>query len=287
MVGATISDNDLRKAAMKRSPNSNKYSNGRILLIGGSSFYYGAPVLALDSAYQSLAALRVGAGYVKAFVPEKILQTARSLSPNTIIAQLGKDRIIFNDAIKEEIDKADVLVIGMGIGTKSAAPACRIIKYAISRSKKVIADADAIGIMKDIKIQGQGDALITPHEGEFERFTGAKPPEELGRRVDAVRAAAKKHNLKIVLKGHHTIVTDGKSVRINVAKSAALATMGTGDVLSGIIAGYAAIGNGMFVSAVAGVYLHSRIGDILYKEKGNHIIATDVIEKIPLLLRKY
>ncbi len=287
MTRITISDNDLRKAARKRSLNSNKYSNGRILVIGGSSFYYGAPVLALDSAYQSLAALRAGAGYVKAFVPEKILQTARSLSPNTIIGELGKDRIIFNDTIKVEIEKADVLVIGMGIGPNSAAPARRIIEHALRHSKKVIADADAIGIVRDIKIHGQGNVLITPHEGEFAGFAGTKPPDGLGSRVDAVRLAAKKHNLAIVLKGHNTIVTDGKMVRINTAKSAALATMGTGDVLSGIIAGYAAIGNDLFSSAVAAVYLHSRIGDILYKEKGNHIIATDLIERIPQFLRKY
>jgi ADP-dependent NAD(P)H-hydrate dehydratase / NAD(P)H-hydrate epimerase len=114
-----INDDDLRLASRQRDELSNKYSNGRILIIGGSSSYYGAPVLALDSAYQSLAALRVGSGYVKAYVPKSILQSARSLSPNTIIEPLGDKSILFNQEIKEEVEKADVILLGMGLGAKS------------------------------------------------------------------------------------------------------------------------------------------------------------------------
>lgn len=282
-----ITERDLRSASRKRHDFSNKYSNGKVLIIGGSSFYYGAPVLTLDSAYNSLAALRVGAGYVKAFVPSAILQTARTLSPNTIIQELGKDRIIFNNTIKDEIEKADVIIIGMGLGPKSKPTAKKIIEYALSKSKKIIADADAIDAVKDLKITERGSVIITPHEGEFYRFSAVKPSNDLISRVKVTADIAKKHNLIAVLKGHNTIITDGSQTKINRAKSAALATMGTGDVLSGIIGGYAAIGNGLFESAVAGVYLHSVLGEILYKEKGNHIIATDIIERISGTLKKF
>ncbi len=288
MSKSMINESDLRLASPKRGKFSNKYENGRLLIIGGSSFYYGAPVLALDSAYQSLAALRIGAGFAKAFVPAKILQTARSLSPNTIIDELGTDRIIFNERIKEEIEKTDVLLIGMGLGPNCAAPARRIIEDALKQSKRIIVDADAIAVIGDIKVRKQGSVLMTPHEGDFHRFTGQKlQSNDLAARVQAASFAAKNHNIIVVLKGHHTIVTDGRQTRINEAKEAALATMGTGDVLSGMIGGYAAACNDLFASAVAGVYLHSKIGDTLYKEMGNHIIATDVIEKISEMIKKY
>lgn len=276
----------MKEISQKRSLFSNKYSNGRILVIGGSSSYYGAPVLSINSACQSLAALRVGAGYVKAFVPLSILKTARSLSPNTVIQQLGKDTIQFNAAIKAEIGKADVVLIGMGTGSRSQAASGKIIAYALQRGKNVIVDADAIPAVKRLKVKGK--LLITPHDGEFKRLTGINVSQKnLKQRAATAANAAKQYNCIVVLKGHDTITTDGKRTKVNKAKSAALATMGSGDVLSGIIAGYAATGNDLFKSAAAGVYVHLKIGDMLYKTKGNHIIATDIIESIPRLLKKF
>ena len=278
---------ELKLASKKRSLFSNKYSNGRLLIIGGSSSFYGAPILSFGAAYQSLAALRVGSGYTMAFVPQKILETARSLSPNTIIRGLGKDTIVFNADLKRAIGNADVVLIGMGIGHKAVAQAKRIIEYSLSRSKKVIADADAIEAVKLIRVKKPWQLLITPHDGEFYRLTGKKVgSKKLKARIASAKSAARKMNALIVLKGHQTIITDGTKVKLSNAKTAVLATMGTGDVLSGIIAGYAAIGNDLFRAAAAGVYLHSKIGDMLYKEKGNHIIATDVIAKIPEALKR-
>lgn len=272
----------------KRGLFSNKYSNGRILVIGGNSSYYGAPVLALNSAYQCLAALRTGAGYAKAFVPASILDTARSLSPNTIIQPLGRKEIEFNSTIKAEIQKADVIIIGMGTGQGSSKASEKTISYAIEMGKKVIADADAIYQVRKLKVKARDRLAITPHDGEFYRLTGTRPSQkDLKQRTETAVSAARKYNCIVVLKGHYTIITDGKRTRVNRAKTAALATMGTGDVLSGIIGGFAATRNDLFEAAAAGVYLHSRIGDILYKEKGNHIIATDLIERIPQMLKKH
>ena len=91
----------------------------------------------------------------------------------------------------------------------------------------------------------------------------------------------------MLLKGHETVVTDGKRTKIIRAKSSALAVMGTGDVLSGMIGAYAAKNNDLFVAGVAGAYLHAMIGDALYKEKGNHILASDVVDGIPKILKKF
>ncbi len=283
-----IHKSDLKNALGRRDLFSNKYSSGRVLIIGGSSSYYGAPVLALNSAYQSLASLRAGAGYVKALVPQSILSTARSLSPNTVIEGLGKKTIVFNKKAKDEIEKASIVIIGMGLGSKSAATAKKIIEHALKKEKKLIVDADAIPAIKNIRIKKAGSLIITPHDGEFFRLTGKKLKlRDMESRIKESVKAANRYNAIIVLKGHSTIVTDGKRIKINNAKTAALATMGTGDVLSGIIGGYAAKGADLFSAAVAGVYFHSRIGDILYKKKGNHIIATDIIDALPNILKGY
>ncbi len=274
-----ITKKDLDSASIKRDLFSDKNRSGRILIIGGSSDYHGAPVLALNSAYQSLAALRSGAGYVKAMVPRSILGNARSLSPNTVIQELGSTSIIFNDKVRKEIERAQVIAIGMGIGRKSIPVTKRIIEFALKRGKKVIVDADAIPAVRGIK--APENLLITPHDGEFQRLTGKNPStKDLGTRIEECSKAARKINAIILLKGHYTIITDGKKIKVNRAETAALATMGTGDVLSGIIAGYAAIGNDLFTAAVAGAYLHSRIADKLAKRKVRNIIATDVIDNI-------
>lgn len=91
----------------------------------------------------------------------------------------------------------------------------------------------------------------------------------------------------MLLKGHETVVTDGKRIRVNRARTSALATMGTGDVLAGMIAGYAATGADIFDAALAGAYLHSRIGDELAKRMGSHIISIDVVESIPSILKRF
>jgi NAD(P)H-hydrate epimerase len=90
-----------------------------------------------------------------------------------------------------------------------------------------------------------------------------------------------------VLKGHFTVITDGSSVKVNKAGSSALATMGTGDVLDGMIAAYAAVHGNAFESAVAAVTAHSMLGDALWRKKGNHIIAMDLIDALPSFLRKF
>ena len=106
-------------------------------------------------------------------------------------------------------------------------------------------------------------------------------------RIDAVKKLASRLGANVLLKGHVTIISDGRRVKLVESRTATLATMGTGDVLSGIIGGYMTRNGNAFVSAVAGAYLQARIGDLLYKEKGYHAIATDALDYIPRILKKY
>jgi NAD(P)H-hydrate epimerase len=283
---------DLRSASKPVDPFSDKRARGRALIIGGSSRYHGAPVLASTSAYNLLASLRVGAGYSKLYVPRSILNPVRSLSPNTIVGALGRNNITCNMEILHEIEMADAVAIGMGIGKTGSAmsASAKIIGHAIDCRKTVVVDADAI---RSLPRFAKGHALdrcviATPHDAEFYAMTGMRLPErDLSYRASISAEYARRLNIIIVLKGHRTVVTDGDTTMVNISKSHALATMGTGDVLSGIICGYAAAGATPIEAAAAGVYLHSRIGDMLSKINGDHIIAKDVVDAIPECIRAF
>jgi ADP-dependent NAD(P)H-hydrate dehydratase / NAD(P)H-hydrate epimerase len=285
------SDKDLKLASKPRSPFSSKHENGTVLIIAGSSNYHGAPVLASNAAYNTLAALRIGIGYALLYVPSSIENPVRKLSPSIIVRTFGRRNIGEGNfaSIKEAIRRSDAIVIGMGIGreAKTLRMAARIIGYAKSIDKKIVIDADAIYALRHLERLNQ-NAIITPQDREFSQIYGSMPDKSsVQKRTRSAVSAAKKLNCCILLKGHNTIITDGKSVKVIKSKSSALATMGTGDVLSGIIGGYAAIGNRAFKAGVAGAYLHSRIGDILHNKKGNHLISNDLVEQIPAILKKF
>ncbi len=281
---------DIYLATAERRISSEKRENGRVLIIGGSSGYHGAPSLASGAALNMLSALRIGSGYVVAEVPGSILDLVRGVSPNIIVRRCGSERIEFTEALKSEIKKADAIAIGMGIGREgdSLLSASRIIKYASSMKKSLIIDADAIHALKLVKAGLSKNVLITPHHREFFALTGKDSSKmELKERIKAVMSEAKKRNINILLKGHETVISDGNLVKVNVSETSALASMGTGDVLSGIISGYLSKKKDVFRAATAGAYLHSRIGDILASSKGTHIIAMDVVESIPKVIRDF
>jgi len=273
---------------------TSKRERGMLVIIGGSKVYHGAPIHALLSA-SSIASLRTGAGYTVLYVPNAILDVARKLSQNQIVRPVGEDYISFTAELKRDIDKAQAIAIGMGITKEEEAQdACqKIVNYALSNGKKVIADADAISAITDMLSAKRIDTtnlLITPHDGEFYQFSGLKLRHEdsnIFDRIEAAKKIAKEKGINILLKGHNTIITNGEKIKINRSNTPNLSTMGTGDVLSGIIGAFAAMGNDLFEAAAAGAYLHSKAGEVLAMEKGNHIIASDLIDKIPKIMSEF
>jgi NAD(P)H-hydrate epimerase len=287
---ATAGPSDIRRATQKRSLFADKRQNGTVLVIAGSSEYYGAPSLASTAIQNTLAALRVGSGYAMAYVPSSILKTVRMQSPGVIVKQAGRNSIEFSKDLKKSIDHADAIVIGMGIGRKSRTikQAAKIMDYAFSRGKKVVVDADAIYALRYTKSKMNSNVVITPQSREFSFLSGREPKaRDLLQKARSAVELSKRLKANIVLKGHESVITDGTEVKVSRPRSSALATMGTGDVLAGIIAGYAAGGAKMFDAAVAGTYLHSLIGDRLWRRMGNHIIATDIVGEIPLILKRF
>ncbi|MGC9156625.1 MAG: NAD(P)H-hydrate dehydratase [Candidatus Micrarchaeia archaeon] len=279
---------DLWRAVPKKELFDNKLSHGRVLILGGSEEFYGAPSMAAIAAYNALATLRSGAGYVVLMVPNSILKVAREVSPNLIVRAAGEDYITNLKAIKQEIDKSSVIGIGMGIGRSIEVLEAtkEIIKYALDKNKRLVIDADALYALGRSPLNK--NAVLTPQEKEFETLYGRKPEAEIDKRVRQAIKLANTLNAVVALKGHITVITDGKQVKLNETETAALATMGTGDVLTGIIAGFATNNaQSMFNITAGAIYLHGRIGDVLAKEKGTHILASDLIDQIPLIAAQY
>ncbi len=287
---ACTRSSDLLKAMRKRNPLSDKRENGTVVLIGGSNEYHGAPLLAANAANDLLASLRIGAGYAELILPRSILAPARSASPNLVVKPAGKDFIPKSAVpfIAQEIARADAVIIGPGMGRRrsTSEAAGLVIKKCIELGKKVVIDADAIYAAASAR-KFYPDCIFTPQDHEFKALSGISlPKDDLEVRANAALETAQKFGAVIVLKGHQTLITDGTRIKLNRSRSAALATMGTGDVLSGIIGGFLAIGSDAFSAAIAGVYLHSKIGDMLYRRMGNHIIASDIVDSIPTALRR-
>ena len=281
---------DLMLATEPRLIDANKYSHGSVLVVGGSEKYRTAPVLSSIAASNALAALRVGAGYVTVMLP------SGSTIPNNIEYKSILQRNFKRKALSEEdipvISSIKHNVLAIGGGIEESAESYDIINTIVGLEKKaghtIVADAAAIKAVVKSRNLMTNKLILTPHYGEFKAISGVDlSSASLNTRVNAAVNFAKDKGCVLVLKGNSTIITDGDLLKINNSSTPSLAVMGTGDVLTGIIAAYASMHKNPFESAVAGVYLHSKIADLLAIEKGNHLIATDVVEAIPSILRAY
>ena len=281
-----------RSVLPKRPPDANKGSFGRVLVVAGSINYIGAAYLACSGA------IRVGAGLVT-------LATARSLQPilaskltETTYLPLPESRsgVISPGAAKlihQQIDHYDVLLIGCGLGQDPAA--IRFITATILRSRQslppLVLDADALNTLARIPNWWQqlaSNAILTPHPGEMARLAGISVSEVQSGRVGIARKLAQERHKTIVLKGAYTIIAtpDGKA-KISPIANPGLASAGTGDVLTGAIAGLVAQGLSLSDAAVLGVYLHGDAGERVKARLGDAgMIATDLLPELPLVLKQ-
>lgn len=286
----TATGKDVKIATAARNPYSSKHDNGSIVVVGGSGVYHGAPVLAGNAAWHALAALRVGIGYAYLYVPSSIVGPVRALSPNLIVRPFGTESIGDGkiSGIRQVIMRADALVIGIGIGKgiDVLKKAGKIIDYAVSNGKRVVIDADGLFSIKYAGSLGM-NALITPNDREFEMLEGGRAGNTVKERAASAMRLSARIGTAVLLKGHVSVISDGKEAVTVNPKSSALATAGTGDVLSGIIGGYMASGASTFRAGIAGAYVHAKAGDMLYKKMGAHILADDLINMIPHVIKHF
>jgi NAD(P)H-hydrate epimerase len=261
-----------------------------VLVIAGSRGMTGAAILS------GSAALRGGAGLVQVAVPNEVLPTVAAGNPCYMTAPFGQDlrgRFAASEAdglVDLAAAWADVVAVGPGLGLSEAMPT--LIGAILERANKpLVIDADGLNAIARLPVGSWRNrpqpAVLTPHPGEFARLCDATADAVRDRREElAVQYAAAQH-VVLVLKGHRTIVTDGERIYRNTTGNPGMATGGTGDVLTGLIA--ALIGQHLdaFSAAALGVWAHGRAGDLAANERGQTaLIATDLLNCLPAALRE-
>jgi hydroxyethylthiazole kinase-like uncharacterized protein yjeF len=160
-----------------------------------------------------------------------------------------------------------------------------VIKIFETFNLPFVIDADAIRAMSAVKeILKNKTTVLTPHANEFKEFTGIEVSNNIDERVEAVKDAAKKWRTVILLKGHVDVISDGERVKLNFTGNPGMTVGGTGDVLSGVVAAFLAQGAHAFEAAVAGAFVNGACGDFAQREKGFHMVATDLIDWIPRVI---
>jgi NAD(P)H-hydrate epimerase len=279
---------EMQKLIPMRKTDAHKGDFGRVLVIAGSLGMVGAGVL---SAY---GALRTGCGLVTLATPTSILQTAAGFYPEIMTKGLAeRDGHISVEAIPEIISLAkisDAVVFGPGVGRDEE---IFVILQELLREYcgTLIIDADglfAIARNVDILKDATCRVIITPHEGEMSRLCGIDTLKIRESRTEIAQKFADTYGACTVLKGSGTVVCKkGEGIYINPTGNPGMATAGSGDVLSGVIASLAAQGMSDFCSAKLGVYIHGLAGDFAEAKKGSHgLIASDIAENIPKAILK-
>ena len=246
---------------------SHKGQNGRLMIVAGGP-YFGAPVMS------SMSALRTGTDIVRLYTPESIFDTVAGTNPALMVTKLPGDRLTAESVefLLSESESYDAVLIGPGLGTdqdtvdavRSFVSSCRI---------PMVIDAD--GITAVVGMEFNGNVVLTPHHNEFRRLGGTCCPNELAERLGAV----------VLLKGATDEISDGRRTRLNRTGTPAMTGAGTGDVLAGATAALLSKGMTPFDSACLAAYICGKAGEYAFEDKSYGLIATDVIDEIPHVLR--
>jgi NAD(P)H-hydrate epimerase len=270
----------------RRGAESTKFAAGSVLVCGGSTGLTGAPCLAAE------AAMRAGAGYVTACVPGSLNPIFESRLLEVMTVPLADDGGALQAAAAPEVlgraERVDALVLGPGLGRS---PATQTFARAVVAEAELPLLLDADGLNAHAGALGSlseraAATVLTPHAGELARLMVLDSAAVGARRLGSARAAAATSRAIVVLKGDDTIVAapDGR-VAVSRGGAPALATAGTGDVLSGVIGAFLAKRMDPFHAACAGVLAHARAGRIAGREIGAEgVIASDVIARLPSAL---
>jgi NAD(P)H-hydrate epimerase len=266
----------------RREPGSTKFTSGNVVVVGGSRGLTGAVCMAAS------AAIRTGAGYATVAVPgslEPIFEV--KLTEVMSVALADADGHLTGEAVERALDacgRAGCVVLGPGLGRASGASEAAV-ELATRIEKPLLIDADGLNALASRVEVLKGRAsptILTPHEGELARLLGRESSDVAAQRLRSAREAAERSGAVIVLKGNDTLVVGDDALGISTWGSPALATAGTGDVLSGCIGALVARGLDPFAAACAGVLAHGRAGSIAARRVGaDSVIASDVIEALP------
>jgi ADP-dependent NAD(P)H-hydrate dehydratase len=265
-----------------RATGSHKGDYGKVLLVGGSRGMSGAIALS------GMACLRSGAGLVTLAVPNACLDVVASFEPSYMTVSLPNDEhgrltVAAQEQLVELSDAATCIACGPGLGRSPSVTDLVAWMYEVL-PQPIVFDADALYALAergDRLDDPAGPRILTPHLGEFKRLVVAEDLELEQAKLFAAQLAMRRH-FTILLKGHETVTTDGRRSAHNTTGNAGMATGGSGDVLTGIIA--ALLGQGLepFDAARLGAHVHGLAGDLAAAELGEtSMIASDIVAHLP------
>lgn len=273
----------VKKFIPGRKQDSRKGQNGKVLVVGGSYMYHGAPVLA------SLAALRSGTDLVYTAVPKLNASATRAISPNLIVIPMVDAKLTRGSANKllgQVQTGLDSATIGMGLAVADEEGLKNLIKTLVEQDVRLSLDASALTSYV-LPLLPEKNVVLTPHAGEFQRMFGVLPSNKLKERIALVEKHAKEHSVTILLKGATDVISNGKQTYINPKNLAAMTVGGTGDVLSGLVAGILSKNRNPIEAAAAASFVNGMAGKMAQKKNGFHMTATDLIEMIPGVMKPF
>lgn len=281
------SDDLLFRVIPPRKIDSHKGDNGVVCIVGGSRLFHGAPFFA------SMSSLRTGADLAYLAVPKLIAVSVRSLSPDLIVFPIADAKLTTGavDALLKWLPEIDSLVIGPGMGRQNLEGVKKLVReICLERKIKLVIDAEAqnLEVYKFVKEKG---CITTPHPGEFKRVFGIDAGNSLDEKISNVRSKANEFGITIVLKGAETVISDGVVTFVNRVGSPGMTCGGIGDTLSGVIGALLAKRRASDLKSVeiaaAGSYIVGLAGRNAVSEKGFHIVASDIIDQIPTVLKPF
>lgn len=280
----SITEDYVNNHVTHRDQNSKKGDNGIVLVIGGSSLYHGAPLLA------SLSALRAGADLVYTAVPKIIVSAIRSYSPNIIALPMTDSSLTVGSAnrlIKCLPKTPHTATVGMGMTISKNEALKSLVKKLRENGTKLVLDASALvpQVLSEIT---ETDTVITPHPGEFKRIFNEDVGASEKEIISIVSKMAIKHKITIILKGWLNVIADESGKVATIRRTTpAMNVGGTGDVLAGLVAALYSRTNSSFDASTLAVYFNGVAATIAAKKVGLHMMATDLIENIPVAMKPF
>jgi hydroxyethylthiazole kinase-like uncharacterized protein yjeF len=273
---------DVLLATKKRPLGAHKGDFGRLLVVGGSEVFSGAPTLV------ALAALRTGADIAYVAAPEKTARAISSISSDLITVKLGGEHLNPGNVseLKAYVEVVDAVVVGPGLGLhpKTKEFVKDFVSAVETSGKPLLLDADGLKAFAEVKRPLKMPIVFTPHAGEYAILAGKTLPESLEDRVAEVQKTASKLNAVILLKGQVDLVGDEEQVKLNFTGNPGMTVGGTGDVLSGVAGALLAQKVDAFEAAVAAAFVNGAAGDFAAEKIGYHLVATDLLDWIPVVL---
>jgi len=278
---------------LHRKPNAHKGNFGHIFILAGSERFSGAAVLCSESA------MRSGAGLVTLGIPKSLNSAIIKIKPKEVMTfplPETSDGTLSPSGykkIKDFVKNTDVLVVGPGLTQNKSTQG--LVRKVISKiAKPMVIDADGlnalVGHLETLSAirYPLSAKILTPHPGEMAKLMGISIKKVQADRKDITKKFTKDYKVTVVLKGYNTVVADYHgNLYINKTGNPGMATAGSGDVLTGMIAAFLAQGLNQFEASKYAVYLHGLTGDLAAREKTQiGMIASDIIDKIPEAIKR-